>query len=152
MQRGIDQTLVLCITGEQDRLLSVSLNRTWAHLQRNHTLSRRAVDQRPGSSEYPSETLGWRPRAQPVNSIFSLRALAARNFLQQRRSRHRGAAERPAIRLACSGNGRGNSQVAGLCRPLIFLTSLTQHPFAVVAHVLLRCSACHQSSHSRASI
>lgn len=52
-------------------------------------------------------------RAQPVNLIFLLRALAARKSLHVLTSRRRAAAEIPAIRSRCSEYVGGKDQVAG---------------------------------------
>jgi hypothetical protein len=50
--------------------------------------------------------------AQPVNSDFTLRVLAARNFLHTRQFSCRGAAGKPAIHDIRSKNESPNSQVA----------------------------------------
>ncbi|AXI49293.1 hypothetical protein C1J03_24625 (plasmid) [Sulfitobacter sp. SK012] len=48
-----------------------------------------------------------------MNSVFSLHALAAWKMLRQRKIRCCRAAEKPAIRAACSKDQRSNSRNAG---------------------------------------
>jgi len=52
--------------------------------------------------------------SQTVNSVFLLRALAAREMLRQRKIRCCRAAEKPAIRAECSKDQRSNSQTADM--------------------------------------
>jgi hypothetical protein len=64
--------------------------------------------------------------AQPVNSAFSLRALAAGMFQRPLYLGHGNAAKRTAIRAGCSKKSSGNEQDAGppavrcTCAPLSF--------------------------------
>jgi hypothetical protein len=77
-----------------------------------------------------------------------LRALAARNLLQQRKILRRCAAGNPDIQASRSGNDTVKDQVAGLSRLLLTRLLLPQHHFADAARAPLRRSQSRQSGHS----
>ena len=69
-------------------------------------------------------------RAHPVNSAFSLHALAARKMRHERQIRCRRAAEETTIHADRSMDQASKLQIAGLSRHWPLGILLTQHPFA----------------------
>ena len=97
-------------------------------------------------------------RGRPLSKI---EGLGRKRTLQSRASAHSGpspyprvaacAARFPVIRCAGKISNSANGKVSGQTRLLLARLLLTQHSFTLTERLLLRRSASHRSSHSRAS-